>query len=203
MFNPVYAGLPGEFCCIDNGVFIAPEADEWILQYRTLIPGLQSCLKLNKLGQPPYLLGTDIEGTLKLFVPCAADIIEYEKSCEGLLPKSFFRVALDYRRSSVNQISKRGILFSNAFLLWSYILMFGYLYYERCISVVSDEYFDQLCKAMRHRLDQGYTISGHAHEHLFNPEQLEAGSVHDLVGKFPFLVKNSADVLEEKVTILD
>ena len=79
----------------------------------------------------------------------------------------------------------------NENMLIPYYLMFSYLYYEKNISLINDNEFDQMCKTLLDKLDS----LTHMHKHLVKKESLTAGTGYDI--KYTNLIKDSALKLKE------
>tara|TARA_Y100000004_G_scaffold180707_1_gene225607 strand:+ start:402 stop:671 length:270 start_codon:yes stop_codon:yes gene_type:complete len=80
---------------------------------------------------------------------------------------------------------------TNSNMLIPYYLMFSYLYYEKNISLIDDNEFDQMCKTLLDKLDS----LTHMHKHLVKKESLTAGTGYDI--KYTNLIKDSALKLKE------
>lgn len=76
---------------------------------------------------------------------------------------------------------------ANHNLLIPYYLMLCFLYYKHDISMVSDSFFDRLCKALELR----YSILEHCHKHLVDVEALQAGTGFNIVF-YPQIVQGAA-----------
>jgi hypothetical protein len=73
-------------------------------------------------------------------------------------------------------------------------LMTSYLYYERCVTVITDTDFDALCKS----LVSGWRVNRHPHKHLAPVARLQEGTGYHLHGKYPLIVQHAAlRLLEE------
>ena len=79
---------------------------------------------------------------------------------------------------------------TNSNMLIPYYLMFSYLYYEKNISLIDDNEFDQICKTLLDKLDS----LTHMHKHLVKKESLTAGTGYDI--KYTERIKMSAMALE-------
>lgn len=83
---------------------------------------------------------------------------------------------------------------ANHNLLIPYYLMLCFLYYKHDISMVSDAFFDRLCKALELR----YSILEHCHKRLVDPEALRAGTGFNIIF-YPMIVQNAAVQLAKEL----
>lgn len=83
------------------------------------------------------------------------------------------------------------LLAGNRNLLVPHYLIHSWLYYERDLSVVSDGFFDRLCRDLQAEFPQLV----HHHKHLVNPEALSAGTGFYLHGNYPSIVPGAAMAL--------
>lgn len=75
----------------------------------------------------------------------------------------------------------------NAIPAW--ILMASYLYYIKSFSILSDAYYDRLCK----RLLESYETIVHRHKLLITISDLAAGSLYSLAEEeYPSITKEAA-----------
>jgi NAD-dependent DNA ligase len=75
----------------------------------------------------------------------------------------------------------------NAIVPWW--LMASYLYYRRGESLLSDGYFDQLCRD----LIANWDAIEHRHKHLIDREQLDAGTGYYLASAdYPTIIRHGA-----------
>ena len=78
----------------------------------------------------------------------------------------------------------------NPNMLVPYYLMLSYLYYEKDISLIDDEEFDQMCKTLLEKYDE----IEHMHKPLVKKENLTAGTGYDI--KYTERIKSSAMELQ-------
>ena len=78
----------------------------------------------------------------------------------------------------------------NPNMLIPYYLMLSYLYYEKDITLIDDEEFDQMCKTLLEKYDE----VEHMHKHLVKKENLTAGTGYDI--KYTERIKMSAMELQ-------
>jgi len=76
----------------------------------------------------------------------------------------------------------------NQNLMVSWFLILSYLYYDCDLTLVSDAFFDRLCKDLSANLDR----LSHAHKHLITHDMLTAGTGYNLSGHFPGIVEGAA-----------
>lgn len=86
------------------------------------------------------------------------------------------------------------VLFGAAGWMAQWYLMLSYAYYKEDSSVVSDAFYDQLCKALWYRLSYDTDRNYHPHIHLVNPASLKAGTGYD-IGEYPTMVVHAAQNL--------
>lgn len=166
-FNPTYAGIAGYFSGADDGLY-------WLAKSKPdkhLMVAYQNACWKGVIHKPPYFVGED-----QKFYCC--DAREF-LNLEDHFPKKRIGMAMQYNKTDI-ATNMAGLLFSGAYTLFSNILILSCAYYEFNVSLVGDEYFDQLCLALQHRLAQGMKLTGHPHERLFEYLQLSGGSGHDI-----------------------
>ena len=73
-----------------------------------------------------------------------------------------------------------------------YYLAYSYLYYEKDVSLISDEEYDSLCKKLYDNWDEVV----HYHKHLIDKEALLSGTGYHL--KYPDRVKYAALALLDR-----
>ena len=78
----------------------------------------------------------------------------------------------------------------NPNMLIPYYLMFSYLYYEKDITLIDDEEFDQMCKTLLEKYDE----VEHINKDLVKKENLTAGTGYDI--KYTNMIKDCAMELQ-------
>lgn len=71
-------------------------------------------------------------------------------------------------------------------------LIFSYLYYEKDESIVSDYFYDNMCRTMLDNFDK---LGDSEYKDMVTEDALRAGTGHHLVGKFPEPVVKKAEAL--------
>lgn len=197
--NPCHAGMS----MFSHGpcIWYTPDAAPWLEANAYILPTLNDGIQAGQLKHHPYLLAVGDDKALHMYCPHAEAVIEAATYLRNVFPEEFFRQAGTYRENQ-RGYSPPGLLFSGAFTLWSHILMLGYLYYERSLSLVTDEFFDQLCKAAlwRHVYSGSTALTGHPHAHLFSAEGMAGGSVHEVT--FPLRVQLAAELLARRERVI-
>lgn len=187
--------------CHGPCIWYSGDAGPWLEANQYILPTIYDGIQAGHLKHHPYLLAVGEDGALHMYCPHADALIEAASYLRNIFPEEFFRLAATYKPHP-RGYSPPGLLFSGAFTLWSHILMFGYLYYEKDITLVPDELFDQLCKALlwRHIYSAGTALYGHPHAHLFSAEGMAGGSVHEVT--FPLRVQCAARLLETRERVV-
>ena len=68
-----------------------------------------------------------------------------------------------------------------------WFLMASFLYYQHDIPLLTDEFFDSMCKQLLARWDE----VEHMHKHLIDREHLSAGTGFDIT-EYPSMVQGAA-----------
>lgn len=85
----------------------------------------------------------------------------------------------------------RWLIRDNPNLLIPHYLIHSWLYYERHVSILTDTYYDEMCKELAEKLP---TVE-HLHKHLVDPEALRAGTAYHLKDSYPGIIPGAATYL--------
>lgn len=197
--DPSYAGLnlTGYGPCM----FYTPDAGPWLATNPHILEHVNAGIQNGSLTHHPYLFALDSNNILRMYCAHPGAFLEAEQHLSAVLPSAFFDTAQHYLPNQ-RGYSPIGLLFSGAYVLWSHILMFGYLYYREDISIVPDTYFDCLCAMLvwRYEYSNGSALTGHTHERLFNLDGMRGGSVHEV--DFPLLVQSAARLFVSRERVI-
>ena len=92
---------------------------------------------------------------------------------------------------AANDVLVERITQDNPNMLVPWYLMASYAYYERDVSLLSDNVFDMMCFLLLEHLD--CINIDHPHMHLCDMQALEAGTGFDLGDKYPSIVVSTAE----------
>lgn len=192
MFDPNHAGISGEFCCVNNALFIPQHYTRYA---RDIVPTMQALATAENCDfHFPYILGRQNNETCI----CVPSEKEYAKISNVLkkygLPEVSVAGAYTAFSKTERDTSLTGLMFSNSYLIYSHLCTMSLSYYGWCQSPVKDEYYDQLWRAFDYRNKQDpESVKKHPHYNLLQYADIESGSFHR-VPKWPIWIQNAANI---------
>ena len=202
--NPNTAGIPGEWRCKET-LYVSPAALPALESQPHIAVGM-GYLADNNLayGAPYYLHVLHEENTPVLrILTCREEYTAHLRSyMRNWFAPEFYDDAQAYHKADILRdgiMHKDLLLFGNIGMLEHYFLMFSFLYYRENESVVPDEFFDAMCKALLRRRQEArrLNLAVYSAESLVDDAMLTQGSGHD-IGKYPERVKQAAHMLMDK-----
>ena len=179
MFDPFHAGIKGQFCCMDNALFVLSGQEA---HARDIVPLMQGLVRKNEktyMGVPDGLEAVRVREELEKIGYNGENVA---------IPAS---AALDPIERTT---SRTGLLFSGVWKIYSHLCTLSYSYYIKDESFVPDEFYDQLWKAFDYRYSQTpEVLRNHPHFKLLKYADIEGGSFHR-VPEWPLWVQNAAQL---------
>lgn len=90
------------------------------------------------------------------------------------------------------ELKAREVIGRNVNMAVPWFLSTSYAYYKEAETLISDEYFDRICKL----IDEHWDNITHPHKYLINRDSLSAGTGFDIeFGLFPIQLQSSTQLL--------